>query len=132
MTLTNEVQRLYSDIYNREDNDQPENRILRVSSLDQKLERQLDGIKLDKVFTDKASAKAMLRAFAQFERALIKERQREEIALAKANGVYKVRKPVLNAERIAQLRAQVTASANRTKLTKEFGISRETLYQYIR
>jgi DNA invertase Pin-like site-specific DNA recombinase len=30
---------------------------IRVSSLDQNPERQLDGIHLDKVFTDKASAK---------------------------------------------------------------------------
>ena len=129
---------------------------IRVSSLDQNHERQLDSIALDKVFTDKASAKdtnrpqlqaalnhirsgdtlivhsmdrlarnvedmlrlvremndrgvsvqfvkenmtftagnddprstlmfTMLSAFAQFERSLIKERQREGIALAKAN-----------------------------------------------
>ncbi len=75
----------------------------------------------------------MLSAFSQFERALIKERQREGIALAKAKGtVYKGRKPALNAERIAQFREQAAAGANRTKLAKEFGISRETLYQYIR
>jgi DNA invertase Pin-like site-specific DNA recombinase len=75
----------------------------------------------------------MLSAFAQFERSLIKERRREGIALAKAKGtVYKGRKPALNAERIAQLREQAAAGANRTKLAKEFGISRETLYQYIR
>ena len=75
----------------------------------------------------------MLSAFAQFERALIRERQREGIALAKAKGtVYKGRKPALNAERIAQLREQAAAGGNRTKLAKEFGISRETLYQYIR
>ena len=30
---------------------------IRVSSLDQNIERQLEGIPLDKVFTDKASAK---------------------------------------------------------------------------
>ena len=74
----------------------------------------------------------MLSALAQFERSLIKERQREGIALAKAKGVYKGRKPALNAGRIAQLREQAAAGANRTKLAKEFGISRETLYQYIR
>jgi DNA invertase Pin-like site-specific DNA recombinase len=39
----------------------------------------------------------MLSAFAQFERSLIKERQREGIALAKAKGtVYKGRKPALS------------------------------------
>ena len=75
----------------------------------------------------------MLSAFSQFERALIKERQREGIAIAKAKGtVYKGRKPALNAERIAQLREQAATGANRSKLAKEFGISRETLYQYIR
>ena len=149
---------------------------IRVSTFDQSTERQLDGIALDKVFTDKASGKdtnrpqlqaalshvhagdtlvihsmdrlarnvedmlrlvremndrgvsvqfikenmsftagsedprstlmvTMLSAFAQFERSLIRERQREGIALAKAKGtVYKGRKPALNAERIAQLR----------------------------
>ena len=75
----------------------------------------------------------MLSAFAQFERSLIKERQREGIALARAKGtVCKGRKPALNPERIAQLGERATAGANRTKLAKEFGISRETLYQYIR
>ena len=40
----------------------------------------------------------MLSAFAQFELSLIKERQWEGIALAKAKGtVYKGRKPTLNA-----------------------------------
>ena len=72
-----------------------------------------------------------LSAFAQFERSLIRERQREGIALAKG-AVCKGRKPALNAERIAQLREEAATGANRSKLAKEFGISRETLYQYIR
>ncbi|MBA4143410.1 MAG: putative cation transport regulator ChaB [Nitrosospira sp.] len=60
---------------------------------------------------------SMLSAFAQFERALIKERQREGIALAKAKGmVCKGRKPALNAERITQLREQAALGVNRTKL----------------
>ncbi len=58
----------------------------------------------------------MLSIFAQFERSLIKERQREGITLAKAKGVYKGRKPALSAERIAHLREQAAAEANRTKL----------------
>ena len=75
----------------------------------------------------------MLSAFAQFERALIKERQREGIALAKAKGdKYKGRKPALSSEKITQLREQVAAGANKTKLAEELGISWETLYQYIR
>jgi DNA invertase Pin-like site-specific DNA recombinase len=52
----------------------------------------------------------MLSAFPQFERSLIKERQREGIALAKAKGtVYKGRKPALNAKRSAHLREQAAA-----------------------
>jgi DNA invertase Pin-like site-specific DNA recombinase len=58
----------------------------------------------------------MLSAFAQFERSLIKERQREGIVLAKAKGtVYKGRKPALNAERIAQLREQAAAGGKPNK-----------------
>ncbi|SEL64883.1 recombinase family protein [Nitrosovibrio tenuis] len=75
----------------------------------------------------------MLSSFAQFERALLKERQREGIALAKAKGnVYKGRKPKLSEERVKQLREQAAAGVNKTKLAEEFGISRETLYQYTR
>lgn len=76
----------------------------------------------------------MLSAFAQFERSLIKERQREGIALAKAKGTfYKGRKPApKRREDCSVTRAQAATGANRTKLAKEFGISRETLYQYIR
>jgi hypothetical protein len=33
---------------------------------------------------------------------------------------------------ICGLRERAAAGVNRTKLAKEFGISRETLYQYIR
>jgi DNA invertase Pin-like site-specific DNA recombinase len=75
----------------------------------------------------------MLSSFAQFERALLKERQREGIALAKAKGnVYKGRKPKLSEERVKQLREQAAAGVNKTKLAEEFGISRETLYQYLK
>jgi DNA invertase Pin-like site-specific DNA recombinase len=173
---------------------------IRVSSLDQNTERQLDGQELDKVFTDKASGKdtkrpqlqaaleylregdslavhsmdrlarnlddlrrivlgltgkgvlvefvkerltftgedsamsqlllSVMGAFAEFERSLIRERQREGIALAKKAGVYKGRKPSLSAERAAELRKRVQAGEKRAALAREFGISRETLYQY--
>jgi DNA invertase Pin-like site-specific DNA recombinase len=76
---------------------------------------------------------SMLAAFAQFERSLIRERQREGIAVAKAKGdVYLGRKPALNAEQIADLKAKASTGAKKTVLAKEFGISRETLYQYLR
>ena len=74
----------------------------------------------------------MLSAFSQFERALIKERQREGIALAKAKGIYKGRKPALSKDKVIELRKSVSAGANKSKLAKDFGISRETLYQYLK
>jgi DNA invertase Pin-like site-specific DNA recombinase len=176
---------------------------IRVSTLDQNTERQLDGVALDKVFIDKASGKdaqrpqlqaaieyvregdtlvvhsmdrlarnvedlrrivreltgkgvavqfikesltftgedspmAMLMlnvmgAVAEFERSLIRERQREGIALAKERGVYRGRKPALSAEKAQELRQQDQARGgkNRAELAREWGISRETLYQYL-
>lgn len=173
---------------------------IRVSSLDQNESRQLDGLQVDRVFTDKCSGKdtkrpqlqaalshlregdvliihsmdrlarnlddlrkivseltakgvvveftkehltftgedsamsklllSVMGAFAEFERALIKERQREGIALAKLKGVYKGRKPSLTSEQVQALRARVKAGEKRAALAREFGISRETLYSY--
>jgi DNA invertase Pin-like site-specific DNA recombinase len=174
----------------------------RVSSADQNSERQLDGIVLAKLFTDKASGKdsqrpqlqAMLEfvregdtvivhsldrlarnlddlrslvqtltkkgvavefikerltftgddspmanlmlsvmgAFAEFERALIRERQREGIALAKKRGAYKGRKKSLSPSEVEEARAKVAAGEQKTRLAFELGISRQTLYQYLK
>lgn len=175
----------------------------RVSTIEQKSDRQLDGIQLDRVFSEHASGKdtnrpqlkaaiaylrdgdmlivhsmdrlarnvedmlrtvrelnakgvsvqfvkenmsftagnddprahlmfAMLGAFAQFERALIGERQREGIAIAKAKGKYKGRKPILNSEQVAAMITRITEGIPKSVVAREFKISRETLYQYIR
>ena len=173
---------------------------IRVSSLDQQVARQLEGVALDRTFTDKASGKDVKRpqlellvsfvragdtvvvhsmdrlarnlddlrrivhtltgkgvriefvkeqltftgedspmaslllsvmgAFAEFERALIHERQREGIALAKQRGAYKGRKKALSAAAVTQLRARIMAGISKAKVAREFGISRQTLYQY--
>ena len=82
---------------------------------------------------DNAMSKLLLSvmgAFAEFERSLIRERQREGIALAKKAGVYRGRKPSLTPERIAQLRARVATGERKAAVAREFGISRETLYRY--
>jgi len=74
-------------------------------------------------------------AFAQFERALIRERQREGIALAKTvPGKYRGRAQALSPEKVQELLARDAAQAGkgRTALAKEYGISRETLYQYLK
>lgn len=174
---------------------------IRVSTIDQNTDRQLDGVAVDKVFTDKASGKetsriqlaamldfvregdtvvvhsmdrlardlndlltlvrglvergvrvefvkealtftgedspiahlmlSIMGAVAQFERAMIRERQREGIAKAKARGVYTGRKPALTPARAAELRARAAAGEAKTVLAKEFGISRDTVYTYI-
>lgn len=75
---------------------------------------------------------SVMGAFAEFERALIRERQREGIALAKERGAYRGRKKSLNVEQVAELKRCVAAGEQKTKLAREFGISRETLYQYVR
>jgi len=175
---------------------------IRVSTLDQKTDRQLEGVDLDKRFTDKASGKdttrpqleaalqflrdgdvlvvhsmdrlarnlddlrkvvtdltgrgvvvefvkehlaftgedsamsklllSVMGAFAEFERALLRERQREGIAIAKKKGVYKGRKPSLSDDRAVELRRRVSAGEKKTALAREFKISRETLYSYLK
>ncbi len=175
---------------------------VRVSTLDQNPERQLEQVALDRVFTDHASGKdterpqleallsfvregdtvvvhsmdrlarnlddlrhlvqaltrhgvrieflkenltftgedspmatlllSVMGAFAEFERALIRERQREGIALAKRRGVYRGRRKLLSEEQIARLRERVAAGEPKAAVARAFGISRETLYQYLR
>ena len=75
---------------------------------------------------------SVMGAFAEFERALIRERQREGIALAKQRGAYRGRKKALAPERVADLRRRAAAGEKKAQLAREFGISRETLYQYLR
>jgi len=74
----------------------------------------------------------VLGAVAQFERDLIRERQREGIALAKAMGVYRGRKKALSHMRAAELVGRAVPGQCKASLAREFGISRETLYQYLR
>lgn len=84
---------------------------------------------------DSAMSKLLLSvmgAFAEFERSLIRERQREGITLAKHNGVYKGRKPSLTPKNVTELRRRALAGEKKAVLAREFAISRETLYNYLR
>jgi DNA invertase Pin-like site-specific DNA recombinase len=74
----------------------------------------------------------MLASFAEFERSLIRERQRGGIALAKKKGVYRGRKPALTDDQAAMLRKRAASGEKKAALARELGISRETLYQYLR
>jgi DNA invertase Pin-like site-specific DNA recombinase len=75
---------------------------------------------------------SVLGAFAEFERALIRERQREGIALAKQRGVYRGRKKSLTGAQMAEMRRRISAGEPKAHVARAFGISRETLYQYLR
>ena len=172
---------------------------IRVSSIDQNTIRQLDGLSLDKTFTEKMSGKdtkrpilqeclayirdgdtlhvhsidrlarnakdllnlveqilekgvtvkfvknnlvfspdskdhmaklqlTMLAAFAEFERELIKERQREGIAVAKAQGKYAKRRKITD-ELIAEAKARTEKGEPLSRVAKDLKVSRETLYK---
>lgn len=175
---------------------------IRVSTIDQNPDRQLEGVTLDKKFTDKVSGKntdrpqltalleyvreddavlvhsmdrlarnaddlktlvkqilkkqatvkfikegltftgddspisqlmlTMLGAWAEFDYALIKERQREGIALAKARGAYKGRKPMINDEKLSQIKQLLDQGETKAGVARQFNISRETLYKHLR
>ena len=97
----------------------------------------IEFVKEHLIFTGEDSPMANLMlsvmgAFAEFERALIRERQREGIALAKQRGAYRGRKKVLSEQQAAMMKQRAADGEQKTKLACEFGISRETLYQYIK
>ncbi|PZQ76953.1 MAG: transposase [Variovorax paradoxus] len=74
----------------------------------------------------------MLGAVAEFERSMIRERQAEGIAAAKERGVYKGSKPKLSDAQVLDLLTRVQAGEPKAGIARDFGISRETLYQYVR
>ncbi len=75
---------------------------------------------------------SVMGAFAEFEHALIRERQREGVAMAKDRGAYKGRRPTLSEEKRNELRRRAASGESKLQLAKEYGISRETVYQYLR
>lgn len=175
---------------------------IRVSSVDQNTDRQLDGISFDETFTEKASAATTKRpelehclryvrkgdtlhvhsidrlarnlgdllsllkdltsrnvavkfhkenltftgednpfqmlqlqiigAVAQFEREIIKERQREGIAKAQAKGKHCGRKAKLSKEQVREIKKRIENGEEKRGLAKEYGISRQTLYRVIK
>lgn len=75
-------------------------------------------------------ALTMFAAFAEFEHAIRKERQREGIARARAEGgKYRGRKRKLDDEQLATLRRRFSAGENRSELAREFDIDRATVHR---
>ena len=69
-------------------------------------------------------------AFAEFERALIRERQREGMALAR--GAYQGHQPSLQPDQTWNCGKKAQAGTKKAGLAREYGISRETVYHYLR
>ena len=75
---------------------------------------------------------SVLGAVAEFERQLIRERQLEGIRLARQRGAYRGRRKSLSEQQAADLCRRARTGEKKASLAKEFNISRQTLYQYLR
>jgi DNA invertase Pin-like site-specific DNA recombinase len=75
---------------------------------------------------------SMMGAFAEFERSLIKERQREGIALAKMKNIYKGRKKTLTGNQIKDIKDRIENGDKKAAIAREYNISRQTLYEYLK
>ena len=73
----------------------------------------------------------LLGSVAEFERSIIRERQAEGIARAKARGVYQGRAKALTDEQLAQAREWVIAGIPKAEVARRLGIGRTTLYSYL-
>ena len=70
-------------------------------------------------------------AVGQFERALIKERQREGNLIAKTKKLYKGRKPALDDAGVAKLKKIAAEGSAEVEIAKTFGISRASVDAYL-
>lgn len=109
----------------------------RIVQMLTKREVRVEFVKEGLYFTGEDSPMAQLMlsvmgAFAEFERALIRERQREGIALAKQRGAYRGRKQSLSNAEILEIRRRIAAGEKKAQVARDAKISRETLYKYLK
>lgn len=71
-------------------------------------------------------------AVAQFEREIIRERQREGIAKAKAKGKHCGRRAKLLKDQVLEIKDRIEAGEEKKALAAEYGISRQTLYRVLK
>jgi DNA invertase Pin-like site-specific DNA recombinase len=71
---------------------------------------------------------AVMGAVAQFELAMIRERQREGVAAAKRAGKHCGRKSKLSDEQVKEIIARVHADEDKTSIAQFYGVSRATVY----
>ena len=72
---------------------------------------------------------SVLGAVAQFERDLIRERQREGVELAKRRGVYKGRARKFTQAQAEELGRRIAAGESPARLAREFKVSKHTIYR---
>lgn len=70
----------------------------------------------------------LMGAFAEFERSMIRKRQAEGIARAKAKGVYKGRRATIDREKVAEMHEQGLGA---TEIAKALGIGRASVYRLL-
>jgi len=72
----------------------------------------------------------ILGAVAEFERQMIRERQREGILLARQRNAYDKcgRKPSLTPKQIEEIKGRLSRGETVSALAKEYGVSRQTIY----
>ena len=70
-------------------------------------------------------------SIAEFEKALLKERQAEGIAIAKKAGKYAGRKEALNPEQLRDIMERVNRNEIKSQIARVYKITRVTLYRYI-
>lgn len=86
-------------------------------------------------FDGSPNAELLLGVFgsiAQFERALLRERQAEGIAVAKAEGKYRGRSPKLDADQQATVRQLHAEGVSVAEISRRFHASRQAIYRYMR
>lgn len=71
-------------------------------------------------------------AFAEFERNMIRERQAEGIAKAKAEGKYRGGQDKLDDAQVAELRRLAAEGVSKARLARDFNITRPTVYRYLK
>lgn len=75
---------------------------------------------------------AVMETLAEFERAAARKKQAAGIAAAKMRGSYSGRKKKLSDNQVVSLMDRAGAGESKSKLARDFDISRQTLYRYLR
>lgn len=74
----------------------------------------------------------IMASFAQFERAISKERQAEGIRAAKARGVYTGRARKLTAAQLTEARQLIATGVPKAQIARRFSVNRSTLHRALR